>query len=82
MLGMLTMDLTRLSPFLKGFIGALVAFALVALVWMVYVDHQRTTAMWAFINQTVAAQQAGAKSPTPPPCNPARHCHSHSAPHP
>ena len=70
MLGMLTMDLTRLSPFLKGFVGALAALALVALVWMIYVDHQRTTAMWAFINQTVAAQQTGQAGGKPPTAAP------------
>ena len=47
-----------LIPYLKGFAGAIVGVLVVLLIWTAYVDHERTTAMWIYTNQQIAAKQA------------------------
>lgn len=61
-----------LAPYAKGFLGALVAAILLALSYLVYVDHQRVTAMWVWVNQKEAQiQQQQQRALTPPPAGPA-----------
>lgn len=43
-----------------GALGALLSVGLLVGAWTLYVDHQRTTAMWIYVNQEIAAKQ-GAK---------------------
>lgn len=48
--------LTRLKMIGYGLLGAVMGAILLGLVYTAYVDHERTTGMWNYINQAIAAQ--------------------------
>lgn len=50
--------LNRLKPFLVGFAGAIAGAIVIGLIYTAYTDHERTTAMWNYINSAIAAQKA------------------------
>lgn len=50
-----------LAPYLKGFVGALVGALVVAVLYVAWIDHQRITAVWNYVNAEVAAKAQATK---------------------